>query len=112
MTGVGIGGGFIVDRFHDVAVPQIGPGEGNGPSMHDDFGHMNATGDPKDLCRFRTSPLRNLMPTGPWGRDGAFASLREFIPDHSPCDLALRNWPAGPGYHSSCSFTTPAMPDR
>ncbi|HEU4787244.1 MAG TPA: cytochrome-c peroxidase, partial [Gemmatimonadaceae bacterium] len=34
------------EQFHNVALPQIGPGEGNGASMHDDFGRMNVTGDP------------------------------------------------------------------
>ncbi|MEO8881436.1 MAG: cytochrome-c peroxidase, partial [Gemmatimonadaceae bacterium] len=32
------------DQFHNVAVAQIGPGEGNGTGLNDDFGRMNVTG--------------------------------------------------------------------
>jgi cytochrome c peroxidase len=49
------------DEFHNVAIAQIGPGEGNGPSLHDDFGRMNVTGDPADRYRFRTTSLRAFI---------------------------------------------------
>ena len=80
------------DQFHDVALPQIGPGEGNGASTRDDFGRMNVSGDPADLYRFRTSPLRNVMLTAPYGHDGAFVSLRDFISHYSSSDVALLNY--------------------
>ncbi|HET7371737.1 MAG TPA: cytochrome c peroxidase [Gemmatimonadaceae bacterium] len=80
------------EQFHNVAVPQIGPGEGNGVSTHDDFGRMNVTGDPADLYRFRTSPLRNIELTGPYGHDGAFIALRDFVAHYSESDQSLTTY--------------------
>lgn len=77
------------DDFHNVAVAQIGPGQGDGPSLHDDFGRMRVTGNPVDRYRFRTSPLRNVELTGPYGHDGSIKSLREFIEHYSDSDLKL-----------------------
>ena len=77
------------DQFHNVAVAQIGPGQGNGVSLRDDFGRMNVTGLPDDRYRFRTTPLRNVELTGPYGHDGSIASLREFVEHYSESDLKL-----------------------
>ena len=52
------------EKFHDVAVAQVGPGEGDGPSLRDDFGRMRVTGNPADQYLFRTTPLRNVELTG------------------------------------------------
>ena len=83
------GATFSDDKFHDVAVAQIGPGQGNGVSRRDDFGRMNVTGLPEDRYLFRTTPLRNVELTGPYGHDGSIASLREFIEHYSESDLKL-----------------------
>ena len=83
------GATFSDDKFHDVAVAQIGPGQGNGVSLRDDFGRMNVTGLPEDRYLFRTTPLRNVELTGPYGHDGSIASLREFIEHYSESDLKL-----------------------
>ena len=80
------------EQFHNVAIPQIGPGEGNGASTHDDFGRMKVTSDPADLYRFRTSPLRNVELTGPYGHDGAFVSLRDFVAHYSESDQSLATY--------------------
>ncbi len=77
------------DQFHNVAVAQIGPGQGNGASLRDDFGRMNVTGDPADIYRFRTTPLRNVEITAPYGHDGSIVSLRRFIEHYSESDLKL-----------------------
>jgi cytochrome c peroxidase len=77
------------DAFHDVAVAQIGPGEGNGASFKDDFGRMNVTGLPSDQYLFRTTPLRNVELTGPYGHDGSVVSLRAFVEHYSESDLKL-----------------------
>lgn len=90
------GSTFSDDQFHNVAVAQIGPGQGNGPSGHDDFGRMNVTGDPADLYRFRTTPLRNVELTGPYGHDGAILGLREFIEHYSESHLKLQAFDASP----------------
>ena len=83
------GSTFSDEQFHNVAVPQLGPGEGNGASGLDDFGRMNVTGDPADQYRFRTSPLRNIALTAPFGHDGAVVSLRDFVAHYSESDLKL-----------------------
>jgi len=83
------GSTFSDEKFHDVAVAQFGPGKGNGPSLRDDFGRMNITNDPTEIYRFRTSPLRNVELTAPYGHDGAITDLREFIAHYSDSDKKL-----------------------
>src|SRR5262249_55242146 len=77
------GSTFSDEQFHDVAVAQIGPGEGNGPTGHDDFGRLNVTGVASDLYRFRTTPLRNVELSGPYGHDGAITTLPGFVEHYS-----------------------------
>jgi cytochrome c peroxidase len=77
------------DDFHNVAMAQIGPGEGDGMSTHDDFGRMRVTGNAADRYRFRTSPLRNVELTAPYGHDGAIRDLRAFIEHYSESDTKL-----------------------
>lgn len=84
------GSTFSDGKFHGVAVAQIGPGEGNGVSLRDDLGRMNVTGNPSDRYLFRTTPLRNVEFTGPYGHDGVIASLRGFIEHYSESDKKLR----------------------
>jgi cytochrome c peroxidase len=86
------GPAFTDNLFHNVAVAQFGPGQGDGPSGRDDFGRMRVTGDPADRYRFRTTPLRNVELTGPYGHDGAFAGLRDFIDHYSESHLKLRDF--------------------
>lgn len=86
------GNNFSDDQFHNVAVAQIGPGKGNGGSGLDDFGRMNVTGDPADQYRFRTSPLRNVELTGPYGHDGSIVDLRDFIDHYSNSDQKLMDY--------------------
>ena len=83
------GATFSDEQFHDVAVAQIGPGEGNGPSLLDDFGRMNATNAESDRYRFRTTPLRNVELTGPYGHDGAITTLQAFVEHYSESDKKL-----------------------
>jgi cytochrome c peroxidase len=83
------GSTFSDEQFHNVAVPQIGPGEGNGLTLLDDFGRMNVTGDAADQYKFRTSPLRNVELTAPYGHDGAIVALRDFVAHYSESDAKL-----------------------
>ncbi len=85
-----IGPLFSDDQFHNVALAQFGPGAGNGASGRDDFGRMNVTGHPTDRYRFRTSPLRNVELSGPYGHAGQFAALDAFIDHYSRNDEKLR----------------------
>ncbi|HEX2218669.1 MAG TPA: cytochrome c peroxidase [Gemmatimonadales bacterium] len=84
------GPAFTDNRFHNVAVAQFGPGQGDGPTGKDDFGRMRVTGRPEDRYAFRTPPLRNVELTAPYGHDGAFSSLREFVAHYSESDVKLR----------------------
>jgi cytochrome c peroxidase len=56
---------------------------------------MRVTGDPADRYRFRTSPLRNVELTGPYGHDGAIRDLRGFIEHYSESDLKLLDFSTG-----------------
>lgn len=85
-----VGPGFSDDAFHNVALGQFGPGAGNGPSGRDDFGRMNVTGAPGDIYAFRTTMLRNVELTGPYGHAGQFADLEGFIDHYSESADKLR----------------------
>lgn len=84
-----MGSTFSDEKFHDVAVAQLGPGEGDGPSLGDDFGRMRVTGLAADKYLFRTTPLRNVELTGPYGHDGAITSLGAFVEHYSESALKL-----------------------
>jgi len=86
---------FTDGRFHNVAVPQVGPGFGNGPDGRDDFGRMRQTGNTKHRYAFRTPPLRNVELTAPYGHDGAIVSLRDWVNHYSQSDVKLRTYDPG-----------------
>ena len=86
------GPAFTDNKFHNVAVAQIGPGRGDGPGGRDDFGRAHETGNAAELYAFRTSPLRNVELTAPYGHDGAYNTLRDFVAHYSESDLKLRNF--------------------
>lgn len=94
-----IGPLFSDDQFHNVALAQFGPGAGNGASGRDDFGRLNVTGDPDDIYRFRTTQLRNVELTAPYGHAGQFADLADFIDHYSRNDVKLR------------AYTNPDIPE-
>ena len=83
------------NQFHNVALAQFGPGQGDGPERRDDFGRMRVTGNSTERYAFRTTPLRNVELSGPWGHDGAFTTLRGFIDHYSESHLKLQNYDAG-----------------
>jgi cytochrome c peroxidase len=88
------GPAFTDNQFHNVAVAQFGPGRGDGPGGKDDFGRAHETGRPEDRYTFRTTPLRNVELTAPYGHDGAFMSLRDFVAHYSESDTRLRDFDA------------------
>jgi cytochrome c peroxidase len=83
------------NQFHNVALPQLGPGKGDGASGRDDFGRMRETGLAADQYAFRTPPLRNVEVTAPYGHDGAFFGLRDFVDHYSESDVKLTNFNIG-----------------
>ena len=83
-------GKFQTDHdFHAIAMPQIGPGKGDGLDDHDDFGRERVTKRKSDRYRFRTPSLRNVTETGPWGHAGAYATLEGIIRHHADPERAL-----------------------
>jgi cytochrome c peroxidase len=74
-------GGLLTDQqFHNLAVPQIGPGKGREEPL--DLGRARETGADCDRYSFRTPPLRNVALTGPWMHDGAFLTLEAAVRHH------------------------------
>jgi cytochrome c peroxidase len=68
--------------FHNTLLAQFGPGPrsgGDGQTRRDDFGRERVTGSRDDRYRFRTTPLRNVEFTGPFGHAGQIVSLRDFV---------------------------------
>lgn len=76
-------GVFQTDHaFHAIAMPQIGPGKGDGFDGHEDFGRERVTNSIEDRYKFRTPTLRNVALTGPWGHDGAYNTLQGIVEHH------------------------------
>jgi cytochrome c peroxidase len=83
---------FSDGKFHNVAVPQVGPGNGDGPTGKDDFGRMRVSGNLKQKYAYRTPPLRNVALTAPYGHDGAIISLRAWVDHYSQSDVKLQSY--------------------
>lgn len=86
-------GPFQTDmQFHAIAIPQIGPGKGNGIDGHDDFGREQVTENTADRYKFRTPSLRQVAYTGPWGHDGAYDTLEAVVRHHLNPVSSLKNY--------------------
>ncbi len=57
-------------EMHNTLVPQVGA---------EDTGAEEVTGDPRDRFAFRTPPLRNVELTAPYGHNGTFVTLEDFL---------------------------------
>ena len=77
------------NEFHNDALAQFGPGQGDGPTGRDDFARERVTGDPLDRRRFKTPPLRNIELTAPYGHVGQFMTLRGFVEHYNNVDSTL-----------------------
>lgn len=76
-------GKFQTDHsFRAIAMPQIGPGKGDGDSAHEDFGRFRVTGLAEDKFRFRVPSLRNVALTAPYGHSGAYDTLEAVVRHH------------------------------
>lgn len=78
--------------FHAIAMPQIGPGKGDGSDGHDDFGRERVSADQADRYKFRTPSLRQVAYTGPWGHDGAYDTLQAVVRHHLDPINSLNNY--------------------
>jgi cytochrome c peroxidase len=106
-------GAFQTDHeFHAIAVPQIGPGKGDGfdsdywrdtgvRAFVEDFGRGRVTSRAADNYKFRTPSLRNVALTGPWGHSGAFTDLRAVVVHHADPARSLESYRLSPGVLTS-----------
>lgn len=97
-------GKFQTDHeFHAIAMPQIGPGKGDGSdgaywrdtgikAFLEDFGRGRVTVRSGDNYKFRTPSLRNVGLTGPWGHAGAYDSLEDVVRHHLDPVRSLRDY--------------------
>ncbi|OOZ37916.1 cytochrome-c peroxidase [Solemya elarraichensis gill symbiont] len=93
--------------FHAIAMPQIGPGKGDGLGGRDDFGRFRETGDANDMYKFRTPILRNVALTAPYGHTGAYDTLEDVVRHHMAPQGAIREYRD----NGDC-YTKPVMPSR
>lgn len=68
--------------FRAIAMPQFGPGKGDGASGREDFGRFAVTGEDEDKFRFRVPSLRNIALTAPYGHSGAYNTLEAVVRHH------------------------------
>jgi cytochrome c peroxidase len=67
--------------FRAIAMPQVGPGKGDGAD-YEDFGRERVTGRISDRYRFRVPSLRNVALTAPYGHSGAYDTLEAVVRHH------------------------------
>jgi cytochrome c peroxidase len=67
---------FTDQLFHNVAFPQAGPGK---TSSGDDLGLFAETQQEKDMYRFKTPGLRNVVKSAPYGHSGSLKTLQKVI---------------------------------
>ena len=98
-------GVFQTDHsFRAIAVPQVGPGKGDGAFGYEDVGRERVTGDRSDRYRFRVPSLRNVAQTAPYGHSGAFNTLAAMLRHHLDPLASLENYDA-------TQTVMPARPD-
>ena len=87
-------GPLLTDQqFHALALPAFGPGRTRRfDPIPRDVGRMGATDLVADAYRFRTPPLRNVALTGPYGHNGAFATLEGIIRHHADPTTSRAAW--------------------
>lgn len=74
------GGALFSDfKFHKIAYPQLGFGK-NGFGI--DYGRFNTTHEVKDLYKFRTPPLFDVLNTAPYSHSGSIQKIQEAIIFH------------------------------
>jgi cytochrome c peroxidase len=103
-------GTFQTDHdFYAIAMPQIGPGKGDGGDATywagsgergfvEDFGRGHVTVRKEDRFKFRTPTLRNVELTAPYGHDGAYETLEEVIRHHGDPAASLESYAADDEY--------------
>ena len=90
-------GPLLTDQeFHALALPPFGPGRVRRfDLMARDVGRMSETDLLEDAYRFRTPSLRNVALTGPYGHNGAYATLEGMVRHHLDPLGSLETWDPG-----------------
>lgn len=105
---------FSDEKFHNIVMPQIGRGKGNGIDGTADFGRFRETNIPNDKYAFRTPTLLNVEVTGPWSHAGAYTTLESVVRHHLNPSLALSNYDISqlsqPGIQNIDKIQTNAKP--
>jgi len=83
---------FTDEKFHVVAMPQIGRGKGDGANANDDFGRFRETAVLSDKYAFRTPALLNVEVTGPWNHVGSYTTLEAVVRHHLNPQNAIDNY--------------------
>ena len=80
-------------QFYGIALPPFGPGRTRlfDPAARD-VGFMGTSDRLEDAYRFRTPSLRNVSLTGPYGHNGAYASLEGIIRHHLSPQKSFDRW--------------------
>lgn len=97
-------GTFQTDQsFRAIAMPQVGPGKGDGRG-YEDFGRERVSGDRRDRYKFRVPSLRNVAQTAPYGHSGAYDTLDGVVRHHLDPVASLLNF-------DPSQLRMPARPD-
>ena len=86
---------FTNEGFHNIAIPQLGRGKGDGDGGEEDFGRFRETQLEMDKFAFRTPSLLNVEMTGPWGHSGAYTTLESIIQHHIKPQESVANYDVG-----------------
>lgn len=95
-------------RFHNLLVPQLGPGKGHGEDGRDDWGRGGTTFDRRHQYQFRTPSLRNVTLTAPYFHNGAYTSLEAVIWHHADIFGSAANY--DPAAHLPADFYSSVQP--
>ncbi|WP_424971337.1 cytochrome-c peroxidase [Dinoroseobacter sp. S76] len=79
--------------FHALGLPAFGPGRTRQwDPIPRDMGRVGESNRLEDAYRFRTPPLRNVALTGPYGHNGAYATLEGILRHHLDPGTARATW--------------------
>ncbi|MBI3957889.1 MAG: ScyD/ScyE family protein, partial [Chloroflexi bacterium] len=90
-------------NFHNLLIPQLGPGKGHSYSRREDWGRAAFTFDSRDRYAFRTPSLRNVDLTPPYFHNGAAPSLEAAIRHHAD------PWNSAANFDPSANAIPPAL---
>ncbi|HKV76165.1 MAG TPA: cytochrome c peroxidase [Gemmatimonadales bacterium] len=83
------GGLMSNQNFENIAIPQLGPGK---QADGLDHGRSGVTAVANEDFAFKAPPLRNVVLTGPWMHNGAYATLAAAIRHYSNPRLMLSEY--------------------